>query len=278
MGRKYHDENDGGMAPTAEKPCDLLSRGIVPKLLKKTAGGEGCCIFRIPQRLEKNNKSAYEPRVVSIGPYHHGKEHLEMVQEHKHRLLGFFMAEAQENGVDPKLLIEAVELMEEDIRESYSESLYDNDVSGQKKLIDMMVLDGCFILMLFMVVAGKVRFDGVEDDPIFRVPWILPAIRSDLLLLENQVPFFLLKTIFDKSKIVTSSELNAITFNFFNYSIEKPDEFWLKCYKLDAKHLLDLIRKIFMPILPEEKEEENDLPRPFLQLVLSAKKLQLRGI
>ncbi|CAA7025662.1 unnamed protein product [Microthlaspi erraticum] len=275
-----NDDEDGCMALPPDKPCDLLSGGSVPKLLKKSAGGEKCCIFRIPQRLEKNNENAYEPRVVSVGPYHHGKKHLEMIQEHKHRLLGFFMDEVQEKGVDPKDLIETVSKLEEDIRESYSESLYhgDDDLSGSKKLIDMMVLDGCFILMLFMVVAGEVRYNGVEDDPIFRVPWILPAIRSDLLLLENQVPFFLLQTIFERSKMVTSSGLNAITFNFFSYSIDKPDEFWLKRQKLEANHLLDLVRKIFMPILPQKQEEETDLPRPFLGLILSAKKLQLRGI
>lgn len=254
-------EDECGIAPAVEEPQDLLSRGLVPKLLKKSAGREKCCIFRIPERLESNNHMAYEPRVVSFGPYHHGKPHLQMIQEHKHRFLGFFMSEAKKKGVDAKDLIEAVSKLVEDIRDSYSESLYnDDDLLGRKKLIEMMVLDGCFILMLFLAVAGRVRYYEIENDPIFVIPWILPAIRSDLLLLENQVPFFLLQTILKRSKIEEStSGLNKFTFNFFNYALQKPNEFWLKHHKLEANHILDLIRKIFMPDIPKEEKEANHL-------------------
>ncbi|XP_023639192.1 LOW QUALITY PROTEIN: UPF0481 protein At3g47200 [Capsella rubella] len=135
---------------TIDVVVEELRGGSDPKLLKKSAGREKCCIFKIPERLEENNKKAYEPRVVSFGPYHNGKPHLQMIQEHKHRFLGFFMAEAKKNGVDAKDLIEAVSKLEEDIRESYSESLYDN--------------------------AGIVRYHEIENDPIFVMPWIIPAI------------------------------------------------------------------------------------------------------
>ncbi|EOA25413.1 hypothetical protein CARUB_v10018745mg [Capsella rubella] len=252
---------------TIDVVVEELRGGSDPKLLKKSAGREKCCIFKIPERLEENNKKAYEPRVVSFGPYHNGKPHLQMIQEHKHRFLGFFMAEAKKNGVDAKDLIEAVSKLEEDIRESYSESLYDNgDMLGRKKLIEMMVLDGCFILMLFLAVAGIVRYHEIENDPIFVMPWIIPAIRSDLLLLENQVPYFLLQTLFEKSKIEPSSGINTFTFNFFDYSFLKPKEFWLKHHNLEANHLLDLIRKIFMPDIPKEEKESKhflDLIRKF---------------
>ncbi|ANM64140.1 transmembrane protein [Arabidopsis thaliana] len=147
--RANNDEDNGGIDIVVEKSHDLISGGSVPKLLKKSAGGEKCCIFRIHQRLRNNNyKDAYEPRVLSIGPYHHGKEHLQMIQEHKHRFLGIFMDEAQKKGVDMKDLIEAVSELEEDIRESYSESLYN---------------------------ARKVSYPERVKDPIFGMKWILTA-------------------------------------------------------------------------------------------------------
>ncbi|XP_019100159.1 PREDICTED: UPF0481 protein At3g47200-like [Camelina sativa] len=283
-----HEEAKGGKKDDDDSGIDVvvveLSGGTDPKLLKKSAGREKCCIFKIPERLEENNKKAYEPRVVSFGPYHHGKSHLKMIEEHKHRFLGFFMAEAKKKGVDSKDLIEAVSKLEGDIRESYSESLYnDDDLLGRKNLIEMMVLDGCFILMLFLAVAGKVRYYEIENDHVFVMPWILPAIRSDLLLLENQVPYFLLQTIFERSKIESSSGLNMFTFHFFNYSLQKPKEFWLKHQKLEANHLLDLIRKIFMPVEEGKQEsdsleEEDPAGRPHLKMILSARKLQLKGI
>lgn len=119
----------------------------------------------------------------------------------------------QENGTDPQELVNAVSRLEGDIRGSYSEDLG----SDSEKLVEMMVLDGCFILTLFLVVYTNL------DDPIFRMPWILPSIRADLLLLENQVPYVLLQTLFETSKLVTSSCLNELVFEFFDYSLQKTD-------------------------------------------------------
>ncbi|XP_076887076.1 UPF0481 protein At3g47200-like isoform X2 [Bidens hawaiensis] len=58
-----------------------------PKLLNKLAGGSSCCIFRVPRSLVEIKKEAYEPQIVSIGPYHFGNKDLEMIQEHKGRFL-----------------------------------------------------------------------------------------------------------------------------------------------------------------------------------------------
>jgi hypothetical protein len=33
-----------------------------------------CCIYKVPERLRELNEKAYTPRVVSIGPIHHGKD------------------------------------------------------------------------------------------------------------------------------------------------------------------------------------------------------------
>ncbi|KAF8102296.1 hypothetical protein N665_0198s0010 [Sinapis alba] len=271
----------------------LTSEDNDPKLLRESAGSESCCIVRIPHSLALINHKAYEPKIVSIGPYHHGKEHLKMAQQHKRRFLKFLVAKVEENGTDPQELVNAVSSLEGDIRGSYSEDLG----LESEKLVEMMVLDGCFILTLFFVVSGKVVYTNL-DDPIFRMPWILPSIRADLLLLENQVPFVLLQALFETSKLVTSSScLNELAFEFFDYSLHKPETFWTKHYSLEAKHLLDLIRKTFVPVPCQRSNKENYLTvlccskgkrkassksslndNGFLGFVLSAKKLHLRGI
>ncbi|CAL9231170.1 unnamed protein product [Arabidopsis halleri] len=104
-----------------------------------------------------------------------------MIQEHKRRFLKVFVAKMEKNGTDPQELVKAVSNLEGDIRESYSEDLG----LDPETLVEMMVLDGCFILTLFMVVSREVDPTN-NDDPIFTVPWVLPSIRADLLLLENQ--------------------------------------------------------------------------------------------
>ena len=35
-----------------------------------------CCIYRVPQKLRKVNEDAYAPMLISIGPFHQGKENL----------------------------------------------------------------------------------------------------------------------------------------------------------------------------------------------------------
>ncbi|XP_010535660.1 PREDICTED: UPF0481 protein At3g47200 [Tarenaya hassleriana] len=252
----------------------LLSERVTPKLLRKSAASKSCCIFRVPQSYTQLNPKAYEPKVVSIGPYHRGKGHLQMIQEHKHRFLEVFASTAQESwGVTLQDLIDSVSDLEEDIRDSYSE-----DLSGfnRENLIDLMVLDGCFILTLFLVVArilDKLEFD---DDPIFKTPWIRVSIQNDLLLVENQIPFFVLQTLSATSKLVTSEGLTEIAFVFFKYAIYELLEFWPNHQTLKPKHLLDLIRLSFIPIPTQAPTSRRT--RPIIASVLSAKQLQRPGM
>ncbi|XP_042958419.1 UPF0481 protein At3g47200-like [Carya illinoinensis] len=58
----------------------------------------------------------------------------------------------------------------------------------------MMLLDGCFIIELFRKWDGSSPRDG--HDPIFELDWMLPKIARDLLLFENQLPFFVLSKLF----------------------------------------------------------------------------------
>ncbi|KAG2297377.1 hypothetical protein Bca4012_001124 [Brassica carinata] len=290
----------------------LLENVIPPILLKKSAGDDSCCIFRLPHTLRRVNDTAYAPKIVSIGPYHRSDdkehEHLKMIEEHKKLYLEFFVSKTMKKGVNLSHLVEAVSELEPVIRDSYSENL---DLS-KEKLTKVMILDGCFILMLFLVVSKKIKYRK-PNDPIFKLRWILPTLRSDLLLLENQVPLFLLNKILEISKLAPSTSLNEMAFTFFNLSLRKPQAFWDKHKNIQAHHLLDLIRKTFIPIrsppttqrqccidissCPWEKStlqntcltkicrsKESDgaqttpPPSPFLGLIVSAKKLRLRGI
>lgn len=275
-------------AAQRSRNSQLLSKRVSPKLLKRSAGTETCCIFRIPWTPAQINCKAYEPKIVSIGPYHHGKQNLEMIQEHKCRFLEFFL---EKSGTTLQELVHVVSEMEEAIRASYSENL---DHFGSQDLMDMVLLDSCFILVVLLVVSNKVdRPDS--DDPIFKIPWILPAIRSDLLLLENQVPFFLLEALSATSKTRFHIGINKMAFEFFGYSIQRPKRVWAIHSHVKAKHLVDLIRKTFIPTWSHETPKVSCLPittccrensgtarssgaSPSIGLILSAKKLRLQGI
>jgi hypothetical protein len=42
-----------------------------------------CCIYRVPNKLRQVNKEAYTPKLVSIGPFHHGLEELKGMEKQK---------------------------------------------------------------------------------------------------------------------------------------------------------------------------------------------------
>ncbi|CAA7058676.1 unnamed protein product [Microthlaspi erraticum] len=248
--------------------------------------GEGSCIFMIPQSLKKIHHKGYIPELVSIGPYHHNADHLKMIQEQKHRFLNLFLDNATEKGVTKTDLGNKIKGIENVIRSSYS----DDKIVGklnQDQLIDMMLLDGCFVLMLFFFDASRVSREKSPDDQILNTPYILPTIRSDLLLLENQVPFILLETLFkasNKSSLGLGS-LNDLAFTFFNFSMDKPKAYWEKHNQYKAKHLLDLIRKTLIPISSSNggsydatKPSQDNDSQSFTRLILSAKRLRLQGI
>ncbi|KAG7556110.1 hypothetical protein ISN44_As11g021780 [Arabidopsis suecica] len=252
----------GSTAISGEDDCIVeISRADEDSkiLLRNSAAHQSCCIFRIPHTLVQSNETAYKPKIVSIGPYHHDdrksdkakKSRFQMIQQHKQRYLDIFLSKTTKKGVGLEDLQKVVWKKEHLIRDSYSEELQLNQV----ELIDLMVLDGCFILMLFLLVSRKVPHKTFED-PIFMLRWILPTLRSDLLLLENQVPLFLLRDLFETSKLATKTSLNEMIFNFFGYSIKRPQKFWDERMNLDASHLLDLIRKTFVP--DQSKKDEGE--------------------
>ncbi|KAG6731327.1 hypothetical protein I3842_01G124200 [Carya illinoinensis] len=68
---------------------------------------------------------------------------------------------------------------------------------GQTKdeFVEMMLLDGCFIIELFRKCKGLSPRD--DHDPIFQIDWMLNAVEVDLLLFENQLPYFVLDKLFE---------------------------------------------------------------------------------
>ncbi|XP_019097399.1 PREDICTED: UPF0481 protein At3g47200-like [Camelina sativa] len=232
----------------------LLKNVIRPTILRKSSTYYSCSIFRIRHTTTQTNDTTYAPKILSIGPYHHDtdKKHLQMIEEHKQLYLTLFVTWTQERGVGLSDLVDVVWGLEEKIRDSYSETLPFN----KQELTDLMVLDGCFILMLFMVASRNYNYE-IHNDPIFMLRWILPTLQRDLLLLENQVPLFLLNDLLMTSKLAPSTSVNKMAFKFFNSSIRRPLVYWDKHINVKASHLLDLIRQALIPGPSSEALEQS---------------------
>ncbi|XP_061340276.1 UPF0481 protein At3g47200 [Gastrolobium bilobum] len=244
-----------------------------PKLLSKVAGKRSCCIFRVPQSLIEVNGKAYQPRIVSIGPYHRGQPRLNMIEEHKWRYLGSLLSRTtQTKGLGLEDLLKAIAMLESEARECYSETIQ----LDSHEFIEMMVLDGCFIVELFRKVSKLVPFE--VDDPLVTMSWILPFFYRDFLKLENQIPFFILQRLFELSKLPSEKStptLSTLALEFFNNSMLRPDEVIAKQSDMKGKHLLDLVRSSFIPSDQETEPKRVITPTHVIHCV---SKLRRAGI
>ncbi|GLT28655.1 hypothetical protein SLA2020_035700 [Shorea laevis] len=245
-----------------------------PRLLSNAAGRSSCCIFRVPGRMVEINGKSYQPHVVSIGPYHRGKPHLQMIEEHKWRYLGSLLKRIEKKEVLLEDLMRAVQQLENKARECFSETIQ----MSTDEFVEMMVLDGCFVVELFRKVGRLVPFEA--NDPIISMVWILSFFYRDLLRLENQIPFFVLECIFDLSRMPgeeSGPSLSRLALEFFNNAMQRSDADILNHEHLKGRHLLDMVRTSFIPSHMEEEVHKGGIPTPS-HIIHSISKLRSAGI
>ncbi|XP_048231928.1 UPF0481 protein At3g47200 isoform X2 [Ricinus communis] len=132
---------------------------------------------------------------------------------------------------------------------------------------EMLIIDGCFIIELFRRFVCIVQKD---DDPLFKMPWVRKVLVTDLLLLENQLPWFVLNRLFELSDTYDSEgrSLNQLAENFFHHSALRPG--WIRVNSgLQNKHLLDLQRNIIL-LKSNESVDGGILPIPCVTELLLA--------
>ncbi|KAL6313785.1 hypothetical protein AAG906_010204 [Vitis piasezkii] len=174
--------------------------------------GKWLTIYRVPKNIREVHKNAFAPKIISIGPLHYGDPGLRFMEEHKMRyllrLLGSRTPENAEQAEDlvpqvhQAILLEdlegAMRELEQKTRQCYA-GAFDIDSND---FVQMMVIDGCFVLELLRLYNRFEREDTNiysycmpyptenVDDPIFTIRWMLRTLQRDLLKLENQLPFF----------------------------------------------------------------------------------------
>ena len=247
-----------------------------PRLLSTAAGKHSCCIFRVPQSLVEVNGKIYAPHIVSVGPYRRGEPQLRMIEEHKWRYLGSLVSRTEHaKGLKLENLMKSMAEMEDRARECYSEAIQ----LTSDEFVEMMVLDGCFVIELLRKAANLVRFE--QDDPILTMAWIIPFFYRDFLRLENQIPFFVLQRLFDltksppEEKSPTPPTLSLLALQFFNNAMQRPDAAIEKHRDLEAKHLLDLVRGSLIPASHPEPKRRRSTPTHIIHCV---SKLRRAGI
>ncbi|KAL3744260.1 hypothetical protein ACJRO7_013507 [Eucalyptus globulus] len=208
--------------------------------------GEQWTIFRVPEHIREVDKKAYNPRVVSIGPFHQSRPELRAMEARKLRMYERLMKQIGDEGRDVGLET-AIKQLEGRARRSYSEEF---DHISSEEFTQMMVLDGCFIVELMRLYHESNQHGQHVEEPIFATRWMLPNITRDLLMLENQLPFFVLQEIY---KLTTFDEeaipLNKLALLFFEPLRPQKGEYTEIRWHDQGKHhhLLALYHSSFVP-------------------------------
>ncbi|XP_072968015.1 UPF0481 protein At3g47200-like [Typha angustifolia] len=144
-------------------------------------------IFRVPAYIRERNKRLYEPMWTAIGPHHHGKEHLQAMEKRKWWYLRDLLSRSTTtSNANLGGLLGKMKTMEEEARRCYGENI----TLGSDEFVEMMVLDACLIIELFLRCHNR-------DGRLYRAGWGMKFLQMDLLLLENQIPFFVIEGLFE---------------------------------------------------------------------------------
>ncbi|KAK2995262.1 hypothetical protein RJ640_018369 [Escallonia rubra] len=117
-----------------------------------------------------------------------------------------------------------------------------HELNDDVRFAEMLLVDGCFILELLY--RRKVNHPG-NNDPISCTNGLIGhAVTDDLLLLENQIPMFVLQTLLDFS-LVQPYTLPDLIISFFGNMLN----FELEIEKVDrtesAAHILGLLHDCY---------------------------------
>ncbi|XP_066341915.1 UPF0481 protein At3g47200-like [Miscanthus floridulus] len=247
-----------------------LGEAIRPLVGGYGRGKKPPSIYRVPDRIKRGNTEAYRPKLVSMGPLHYGEADLMPMEHHKkeavlQRIKRYgkpvqYVASIQEvveelvgeyDNLDEKWRTEGQPVQEAvsyrglftagwfGVREKHCSwlEIYDrlqaSEQAGRDEFVQMMVMDGCFLLE-----SLERYFDYPTGNPVFSYHGCLTlytAIQSDIVVMENQLPLLVLYTLLavERHTALRVAEVNTIVLGFLGFSY---GPIWTAAHPLDLLH------------------------------------------
>ncbi|KAG6512618.1 UPF0481 protein At3g47200-like [Zingiber officinale] len=218
-------------------------------------------IYRVSDILKSVDPQAYEPLIVSLGPYHRDKPHLQAMNHRKRKSVKFVLE--QNPGVALADYLDRIKDLETIARDVYSEEVE----MTSNSFAEMMLLDGCFVIHTIM--EGHTRRTR-------------NVVVRDIFMLENQLPFILLETLFESAFGGRRYDFRYITFEFicmhFSSNLKRPSDndffhhiihLFLSCIDPTTNHYNGNVR---------DANPEEGLPVPELSWIPSATVFNKAGI
>ncbi|KAJ6704757.1 PROTEIN putative (DUF247)-RELATED-RELATED [Salix purpurea] len=167
------------------------------------------CIFSVPKAIVSTKQEAYIPQLVAIGPYHHRR--VELFEMERYKLIEAERVQKKYQNIRFSEIVEHFEENDVSIRACYHAYLdFDREELAWTFVIDASFLLGC--LRTFIDIneePSRNRSSSSLADMVnhfTKKTVIHHAILGDMVMLENQIPLFVLR------------EVNT----YFHY--ENPDE------------------------------------------------------
>ncbi|XP_054816721.1 UPF0481 protein At3g47200-like [Prosopis cineraria] len=228
-----------------------------------------CCIYKVPRTIRDQHGSAFTPKFISIGPFHYGDKRLQDMEIHKEIFFTRFSRKSKKSLSD---LISYSITSVQKVRDSYSQFINFSD----NELVKLILQDAAFIIELFSGFYDRkemLLYDGKLSQL-----WLKENIPQDLLLLENQLPFFFINDLYntafppDLRRPVLDPSFDELTYFYFGlYNIQNltPDP------PVRIAHFTDLLR-IFH--LPKQNPQRVSFHPASDLLLYSAHQLQDAGV
>ncbi|XP_041026696.1 UPF0481 protein At3g47200-like [Juglans microcarpa x Juglans regia] len=225
-------------------------------------------IQKVPLLLQdhKHFDKYFKPRLVAIGPIHHGEPKYKPAEAYKLRMASYFV---KDSGRKDEILYDIVENNIEQLRQCFDDKV--TEKYNDQALAWMLFVDGCAILQSIHCAVSN-------DWKDWKMKYDLMAFATqDLFLLENQLPYQLLVDLMNSSAKRVKLEKSITDFiNQQAYGKSQPSQNGLPT-TVRPIHLLDLLRTKIMKGNPQS--DDRELNRKRLKLTYrNVEELRAAGI
>uniref|UniRef100_A0A1U7XMW1 UPF0481 protein At3g02645 n=2 Tax=Nicotiana sylvestris TaxID=4096 RepID=A0A1U7XMW1_NICSY len=205
---------------------------------------ESCTIFKVTTGLHESNPDAYTPKLISIGPYHKNNPKLRSMEKYKLHYRQRFLR--RKERIDLESCIRELEELQDEALKCYDDIDQHFNNGSSRKFVEMLLLDGCFVVEYIREFCKMVP-EG--EDKIIKAAWMEVLVDRDLLLLENQLPFFILAKLHEMTTDHDVPFIEMVKYNFAT-SLPKVTPKFIKKTDGNAKEVKHLLQVIHVCCCP----------------------------
>ncbi|CAI9774650.1 unnamed protein product [Fraxinus pennsylvanica] len=156
------------------------------------------------------------------------------MEQHKVRYLKLSLQRRKESSVERYAI--PIRHLEDRAQNCYAEDIQ----LDEGEFVQMLILDGCFIIEFLHKFQHIECMD--EDDPIFQYGHIQSHLLHDLMVFENQIPFFIIDLLFKMIRINNEDNVNSLIWPLLQNGIFQVLD--LPEVPINSHHLLGIVHHI----------------------------------